>query len=154
MRFVAACLPAAPAARHRAALPDRRPLAGHQVTGWPDTIWLTEQVRVDRDHALFGELTFDITPKLTATAGVRFFKAKNSLRASLASAAALQLAGLAKRMRLLSGTGAPFHGAPCTNLDKTVNEKRPHAEGQSHLPARRRQAGVRDVFGRASVPAA
>src|SRR6185312_3814703 len=32
------------------------------VTGWPDTWWLTEQVRVDRDYAMFGELTFDVIP--------------------------------------------------------------------------------------------
>ena len=27
-----------------------------------DNIWLTKQLRVDRDYAAFGELTFDITP--------------------------------------------------------------------------------------------
>ena len=51
----------------------------NEVTGWPDTLWLTEQVRIDRDYALFGEVSFDFTEKLTGTAGIRFFKAKNSL---------------------------------------------------------------------------
>jgi hypothetical protein len=33
------------------------------VTGWPQTWWLTNQIRVDRDYAVFGELSFDPTPK-------------------------------------------------------------------------------------------
>lgn len=49
------------------------------VGGWEDTIWLTEQDRRDRDEAVFGELTFDITDKLAATAGGRYYRANNSL---------------------------------------------------------------------------
>jgi outer membrane receptor protein involved in Fe transport len=49
------------------------------VTGWPQTWWLTNQVRVDRDYAVFGELSFDFTPKLTGTVGYRFYRYDNSL---------------------------------------------------------------------------
>jgi outer membrane receptor protein involved in Fe transport len=49
------------------------------VTGWPQTWWLTNQIRVDRDYAVFGELSFDFTPKLTGTVGYRFFRYDNSL---------------------------------------------------------------------------
>ena len=35
------------------------------VTGWDDTIWLTKQLRVDKDFAVFGEFTFDFTEKLS-----------------------------------------------------------------------------------------
>ena len=49
------------------------------VTGFPGTLWLTDEERVDRDYALFGEASFDILPNLTLTAGVRVFKADNSL---------------------------------------------------------------------------
>ncbi|HEY5718746.1 MAG TPA: TonB-dependent receptor plug domain-containing protein, partial [Gammaproteobacteria bacterium] len=38
-----------------------------EVTGWPDTWWLTQQVRIDRDYAAFGELTYDLTEKLSVT---------------------------------------------------------------------------------------
>jgi hypothetical protein len=34
------------------------------VTGWPDTLWLTKQVREDKDTAVFGELSYDITDAL------------------------------------------------------------------------------------------
>ena len=49
------------------------------VTGWPQTLWLTDQIRVDRDYAVFGELSYDLTPKLTGTVGYRFFRYDNSL---------------------------------------------------------------------------
>ena len=49
------------------------------VNGFPGTIWLTQQERVDRDYALFGEASWDIVPTLTLTAGGRLFKYDNSL---------------------------------------------------------------------------
>jgi outer membrane receptor protein involved in Fe transport len=49
------------------------------VPGTASNIWLTQQVRVDRDYAAFGELSWDITPKFTLTAGGRLYKYKNSL---------------------------------------------------------------------------
>ena len=49
------------------------------VNGRPGTLWLTKQTRVDKDYALFGEATFDVSPQLTLTAGGRVFKYDNSL---------------------------------------------------------------------------
>ncbi|MGJ3647788.1 TonB-dependent receptor [Sphingomonas sp. GlSt437] len=49
------------------------------VNGHPGTLWLTQQHRVDRDYAMFGEASFDITPKLTATAGGRAYIYDNTL---------------------------------------------------------------------------
>ena len=51
-----------------------------EVTGWPDTLWLTEQERSDKDYALFGQLEYDLTDKLTISGGLRLFKAQNSLK--------------------------------------------------------------------------
>ncbi len=88
------------------------------VPGYPHTIWLTEQKRIDRDTAAFGEVSFDILPKLTATAGIRFFKADNSLKGFY---------GYGLGFSSGTGEGACFKaselpGAPCTNLDKRVKE--------------------------------
>ena len=47
-----------------------RPLS---VNGFPGTLWLTQQERVDKDYALFGEASFDITPQFTLTAGGRLY---------------------------------------------------------------------------------
>ena len=49
------------------------------VNGFPGTLWLTQQKRVDKDYALFGEASFDITPQITLTAGGRWYKFDNSL---------------------------------------------------------------------------
>ena len=50
-----------------------------EVDGAPDTLYLSAQDRIDRDSAVFGELTFDITDKLKASAGLREFDARNTL---------------------------------------------------------------------------
>jgi len=93
------------------------------VTGWDDAIWLTRQLRVDKDWALFGELTYDLTDKLSGTVGARYFDSDNSLEGFFGYSAGFS-----------SGTGeaacpggdhttAPdFKGAPCKVFDKTTKE--------------------------------
>lgn len=49
------------------------------VTGYPGTLWLTNQLRQDKDWALFGEANWDITHKLTLTGGIRFYRFDNTL---------------------------------------------------------------------------
>ena len=61
--------------------------ADSSVPGWPDTLWLTKQIREDHDEAVFGELSFDFTDKLTATAGFRHFRVDNTLKGFLGFAA-------------------------------------------------------------------
>jgi len=88
------------------------------VTGWPDTIWLTKQLRQDDDQAFFGELSFDFTDRLTGTVGARHFRTDNSLKGFFGYSAGYS-----------SGTGeaacfdpTEYLGAPCVNLDKKVDE--------------------------------
>ena len=49
------------------------------VNGFPGTLWLTQQHRVDRDYAMFGEVSFDLAPTITATIGGRAFYYNNDL---------------------------------------------------------------------------
>jgi len=49
------------------------------VTDYPGTIWLTNQQREDKDYAIFGEANWDITPQLTLTGGMRFYRFDNTL---------------------------------------------------------------------------
>jgi outer membrane receptor protein involved in Fe transport len=92
----------------------------NSVTGWPDTIWLTQQLRTDRDYAAFGELTYDLTDQLSVTGGMRFFKAKNSLAGFFGFASNYGSSG--ERQCGPPSTWVKFEGAPCTNLDKTVTQ--------------------------------
>jgi iron complex outermembrane recepter protein len=85
------------------------------VPGWPGTIWLTDQERVDRDSAVFGEGTFDITDSLSATAGIRHYTFHNTLYGFYGfSSNYSSSTGVA----LCSQPFTPFHGAPCVDLDK------------------------------------
>jgi iron complex outermembrane recepter protein len=90
------------------------------VAGWPDTWWLTEEQRINRDFAAFTEMNFDLTPNITLTGGIRFFKAKNSLNgfygfgldAPYSSGEKQCIAGL-----------TPVNQGPCVNLpNKKVDE--------------------------------
>ncbi len=49
------------------------------VTGWAPDFWLTNEQRVNRDTALFTEMTFDITSSWSATAGARRYWYDNTL---------------------------------------------------------------------------
>ncbi len=49
------------------------------VGGYPGSIWVTNQRRVDKDWAIFGEANLDVTPQITLTAGGRLYKFDNTL---------------------------------------------------------------------------
>ncbi|MDR3513924.1 MAG: TonB-dependent receptor [Caulobacteraceae bacterium] len=89
------------------------------VDGWPGTFWLTDQLRTDKDYAVFGEASFDITPALTFTAGIRGYKATSTLEGFYGFG-----------LNGYSSTGehscfsskAAVAGDPCTNLDKRISD--------------------------------
>jgi len=91
------------------------------VTGWPNTIWLTEQVRTDKDEAVFGELSYDIIPDtLTATVGGRYFRADNSLGGFYGFSSGFYPGSSYGEAGCISAT--PFRGAPCLDFNKNVKE--------------------------------
>jgi len=67
-------------------VPDMDPDFG-PTRSWPlgtvvlgeNVVWQTKQDRIDRDQALFGEISFDVSDTLTLVGGVRFFDFENSL---------------------------------------------------------------------------
>lgn len=90
------------------------------IPGWPQTLWLTDQQRIDRDLAAFTEVSFDITPTLTFTAGARVFESRNSLEGFF---------GLADTISSHTGVAncsIPLvpdrFGGPCTNVNKHAYE--------------------------------
>ena len=88
------------------------------VPGTDSNIWLTKQLRTDRDYAAFGEVSFDITPQLTATAGGRFYKYDNTLVGFFGYSA-----GYSSRTGVAACFGAAqVDGSPCTNVDKRTKD--------------------------------
>jgi len=93
------------------------------VTGWDDTLWLTHQTRVDRDDAVFGEISFDFTSKLTGTAGLRYFEADNTLEGFFGYGLGWSSSGSGEaQCDADPANWVPYRGAPCTNLDKRIKE--------------------------------
>jgi outer membrane receptor protein involved in Fe transport len=88
------------------------------VTGWNDTIWLTEQVRNDRDYALFGEVSFDALENVTLTGGVRYFDTRNSLKGFFGYSANFS----SRTGEAVCFSPEQLNGGPCVNLDKKVEE--------------------------------
>ena len=89
------------------------------VTGWPNTIWLTDQNRIDRDEAAFGEATFDITSHLSVSGGVRYYHYDNTLYGFYGFSANVSSGTGEAKCSLYPGE--TFRNAPCVNLNKQVS---------------------------------
>ena len=89
------------------------------VPGTESNIWLTKQLRIDRDYAAFGEVSFDILPTVTLTGGGRLYKYDNSL---------VGFFGFSDGYSGSTGVAACFapaklDGSPCTNVDKRTKDR-------------------------------
>jgi iron complex outermembrane receptor protein len=83
------------------------------VPGWPGTVWLTDEVRTDRDQAAFTEISWDIISQLTLNAGIRYYTFDNTLGGFYGfSANYSSHEGVATCFN-----NTPFHGAPCSDLN-------------------------------------
>src|SRR3546814_481761 len=89
-----------------------------EVPGTVDNIWLTKQIRVDRDYAAFGEISFDITDQLTLTGGGRVYKYDNSLVGFFG----YNNPGFSGNPVYACQAPAVVDGSPCTNLDKRTKK--------------------------------
>ena len=92
------------------------------IPGTANSIWLTDEQRVDRDKAAFFSGTWDITSKWELNGGLRYFKYDNSLEGFY---------GYSKNYDNLTGYSTGMAGcfagptvaySPCTNLDKAVTD--------------------------------
>ncbi|HEU4487065.1 MAG TPA: TonB-dependent receptor [Povalibacter sp.] len=89
------------------------------VAGNPGTIWLTDQHREDKDYALFGEVSIDLTDRLTVTGGLRSFKAESSLEGFFGYGVNYS----SNYGEALCFDDTPYRHAPCVNLDDSVSDK-------------------------------
>ncbi|HEY4114117.1 MAG TPA: TonB-dependent receptor [Rhizomicrobium sp.] len=83
------------------------------VDGWANTWWLTDELRIDRDYAAFGEVSYDIVPGLTLTGGIRVFKADNSLQGFF---------GFQSAEARCNPKFPTIDRGPCSDLDAEVKE--------------------------------
>jgi outer membrane receptor protein involved in Fe transport len=104
------------------------------VPGFSNTTWLTDEQRTDRDYAGFTEVSYDITPALTATGGVRVYHYDNTLYGFFGFSEAFDNflgtnTGMGKNgQNCLPGQSyGYFNAAPCVNLDKSAT-----GSGETH----------------------
>jgi outer membrane receptor protein involved in Fe transport len=81
-----------------------------------NTIWLTDETRVDRDRAIFGQATWDITQQLSLNGGIRYFTYDNTIQGFY---------GYSENYPFTSGEKLCFAPAstpyaPCTDLNNRV----------------------------------
>jgi iron complex outermembrane receptor protein len=94
-----------------------------EVDGHPDNIWLTKQIRVDRDYAAFGELSYDVTPQITLTGGGRYYKYDNTLVGWFGFNNFTDDGnGYSSNPDYLCDAPAEVDGSPCTNVDKRTKD--------------------------------
>lgn len=83
-------------------------------TGDPDSIFMTRVFRVDKDYAVFAQGEYDIRPNLTLSAGVRGFRAKNSI---------VGFSGIATGSAIDSCVRpSPTPDKLCINIDKNTRQ--------------------------------
>ncbi len=93
-----------------------------EVTGRPDTWWLTQQIRLDKDKAVFGEVTYDFTDKLSLTGGIRFFKSEGNLDGFYGFGLTNGWGSTGEKNPACAENPEDFQIAPCKILDKRVTE--------------------------------
>ena len=94
------------------------------IPGWPGTLYLADEHRVDTDYAAFTEISYQLFPNLTVTAGGRVFESDNSLKGFFGFSANWQnLAGSSSGMLKCFSPTPIVDNGPCTNLDKSTSEK-------------------------------
>lgn len=110
-----------------AGLGDRMLLNANDPNGvnfFPDTVYLNNLDRVDRDQAIFGHISFDLRDDLELTLGARFFKPEVTVRGFFGFG--LGFAGIwsgngEARCTLETGQ-ADVSDWPCQNVDKGIKE--------------------------------
>jgi len=88
-----------------------------------NTIWLTDEQRVDRDKAAFAQATWDITSQLSVTGGIRYYKYENSLDGFFGYS--LNYDNLTGYSSGMVGCFLPYPltpYAPCTNLNNVTSD--------------------------------
>jgi outer membrane receptor protein involved in Fe transport len=93
------------------------------VPGWPGSVWLTDEIRTDRDQALFGEVTEDLSSlfggsqpnQWTLTEGTRYYTFDNTLGGYYGFGPNFVFGSSEGVLTCFNNT--PFYGAPCSDLN-------------------------------------
>jgi iron complex outermembrane receptor protein len=90
------------------------------VRGWPNSWWLTKELRVNRDYAVFADVSYDLTSNLTASVGLRHFEWKNSLAGFYGFASRVNGDPTSPKSCTYPAYAGlqPVNGGPCVNINQ------------------------------------
>ena len=87
------------------------------IRGWPGTLWLTDEVRTDRDSAAFAEVGWDIfSTGLSLNAGIRYYTFDNTLDGFYGFGANFPILGTYEGEQTCVAPPGPGAGSPCSDL--------------------------------------
>ena len=92
------------------------------IPGFPNTIWMTNEQRVDRDQAAFAEVTWDINSQWSLTGGLRYYKYDNSLEGFFGYNSSYSPTGDGMSKCFAPPIGGGLSGAPCQNTAQEVKD--------------------------------
>lgn len=91
---------------------------------YPGVVYLNNMERTDRDQAIFGEISFDVTDRLELTLGARYFEPEVTVKGFFGFGI-----GFSEDPFGWSGNGEAncpsqedYNDAPCQNVDKSIKE--------------------------------
>ena len=95
---------------------------GLSVGGWPGTSYLNDEERVDRDAAIFGQASYDVTDDFSIKGGLRVFDARNTIYGFFGYGDPNPVDSGTNQDNLCAKPHVPFHDAPCVDINQTVEE--------------------------------
>ena len=90
------------------------------IPGHDNSIWLTDETRVDRDKAVFAQVTWDVTSQWSLSGGERYFKSDNTLEGFYGYSKAFSPTGSGESHCFAPAVTV---GGPCQNLSKRGTER-------------------------------
>ncbi|MEX2150036.1 MAG: TonB-dependent receptor [Steroidobacteraceae bacterium] len=90
---------------------------------YPGIVYLNDMERTDRDQAIFGEISFDLTDQFELTLGARYFEPEVSVKGFFGFGQGFtDIAGWSGNGEANCFTQEDFGSAPCQNVDKRIKE--------------------------------
>ena len=89
---------------------------------FPGVVYLNSMNRTDRDQAIFGEVSFDITDRFEMSVGARFFEPEVKVKGFFGYSRGFNDIWSSGSGEILCASQDDFQDKPCLNVDKGIKE--------------------------------
>jgi iron complex outermembrane receptor protein len=92
------------------------------TVAFPGAVYLNDMDRTDRDDAIFGEVSFDVTDQLEVSLGARYFEPEVKVKGFFGYSRGFNDIWSAGSGEIICASQEDFDGSPCLNVDKSISE--------------------------------